>query len=522
MADDLDVLIVGAGPTGLTLALALARHDVRVRIVDREPGPPPESRALGVQARTLEVLDDAGVAMEMVARGRRAPGIRIHFGGTPVEVRFDGLDTAWPFVLVLPQSETERLLAARAAAVGVAVERRTELTALDADAGGVTAGLRHGDGREEAVRSRWIAGCDGAASTVRRLAGTRFTGTRYEETFWLADVRVHGLPPGDGLQAFLGDAGALFAAPFADGRHRLVVLSTEVPSSAAPPRLDDVQRLAARIGPPALTLDDPGWLSSFQIHRRIAAPGFRRGRVLLAGDAAHVHSPAGGQGMNTGIQDAWNLGWKLGLVARGQAHEPLLDSYDAERRPVALAVLRGTDALMRAALLRNRLLRTLRDRVAPRVIARPAVQERIRLTVSELAVAYPESPIVGGTAGFAAGPRPGERLPDGVLEAAGGRPARLLEAVRGPRLSVLCFAGTRLPVPPPPVDARHAAVVAVHVVTAGEHRPGAWRDPDGALHRRFGADAPCTYVVRPDGHVGFRGRGWDAGALGAHLRRVLG
>jgi len=340
---DPDVLVIGAGPTGLVLAGELLRRGLSVRVVDKLVAPTPHSRAIGVHARSLEILDDLGVADELIARGMRITGAALQTARGPIAtVTFDELDTRYPFILCVSQVETETVLRDLLAARGGAIERDTELVALAQDERGVEAVLRTPRGDERA-RASWIVGCDGAHSGVRHALGIDFEGHAYEETFVLADVRIDWDAPLERVSTFLHEDGVAALFPMQGGRWRVIASNAE--ALGAQPSLDDVRSLVEpRVGR-ALAMRDAAWISPFRIHCRQVAR-YRHGRAFLAGDAAHIHSPIGGQGMNTGIQDAHNLAWKL---ARGG--ETLLESYHAERHAIGRDVLAQTDRVTRVALL---------------------------------------------------------------------------------------------------------------------------------------------------------------------------
>jgi 2-polyprenyl-6-methoxyphenol hydroxylase-like FAD-dependent oxidoreductase len=530
----LDVLIVGAGPTGLTLAGELQALGASFRIVDRLPDRAHESRALVVQPRTLEVLRGLGVTPELLRRGNDAVWLRLYAGGRTQLVRLFGLgmsDTAFPFLLFLSQAETEAVLGDRLAAGGAEVERNLELTGYRADGDGVVCTLRHRDGRTEQVTARWLAGCDGAASSVRRGAGIPFRGGAYPQTFALADLEIDGdLEPGS-THSFLGPDSVLFCFPLGrPASWRVLVLHSSLQGrgEAAQPSLEELQALAGPLSGGRLRFRDPVWLSYFRLQHRHAAR-YRAGPVFLAGDAAHVHSPAGGQGMNTGIQDAWNLGWKLALVARGHAAEELLDSYDAERRPVGRFVVRFTDWAFSAATSANLLVRTARTRLLPRVLplvlrsGRPA-GAGFRI-VSQLGIGYRRSPIVReGRPRLRRGPQAGDRLPDARITR-DGQACWLGEALAAPGFHLLLCG----PVGGWDTDQLAAlgehgrGLLAVHHLTR-EATPGALHDPDGVALARLGvgqSEQRAHYLVRPDGHVGYRAAGTDLGGLQRWLDRWL-
>jgi 2-polyprenyl-6-methoxyphenol hydroxylase-like FAD-dependent oxidoreductase len=526
-----DVLVVGAGPTGLTLAAQLRGMGASCRIVDRQPDRVHESRALAVQPRTLEVLRGLGVTGELVARGNDAVWVQLHAKGRSVRVRLFGLgldDTAYPFLLFVSQAETEQVLLDQLAARGVQVERRVELVGFQADQDGVSCTLRHADGRTEQVRTRYLAGCDGAASAVRRGAGIPFQGGAYPQTFALADLEVDGDLAADAAHAFLGQTGLLLLFPLGrPASWRLLGMHPTLQGRREParPSLAELQALADRFTAGDLRLRDPVWMTWFRLAHRHAAR-YRAGRVFLAGDAAHVHSPAGAQGMNTGIQDAWNLGWKLALVARGLAAEALLDSYDAERRPVGSFVVRFTDRAFAVSTSTNRMLRAARTQLVPRMLPLVLRVDRALAygfrTVSQLGIRYRHSPAVQeGHPAPRRGPRAGDRLPDARI-ARDGQVCWLGEALVAPSFHLLLCGG------PGDWDAgqlaavrgRYREVLAVHHLTR-EAAPGVLNDVDGQAFTRLGVEQAAHYLVRPDGHVGYRAAGTDLDGLQRHLAHWL-
>jgi 2-polyprenyl-6-methoxyphenol hydroxylase-like FAD-dependent oxidoreductase len=540
------VLVVGAGPTGLMMASQLARHGVAVRVVDRAAAACAESRALGVQSRTLEIFDDLGIIQQALALGLPMHGASIHAGGHRLlHLSLDELDSPYPFILDLPQSQTERLLGSYLEGLGARVERQVELVGLTQDARSVTATLRHADGREETVAAPWLVGCDGAHSTVRHALGLPFEGAAYPEGWILADVRLHWSLPDDELHMFLRPGGGLAVFPLRGGRARVIAeVPLPSPEGEAPtPTLADVQRLVQERAVADATVDDPVWLSSFRIHRR-HAPHNRQGRVFVAGDAVHIHSPFGGQGMNTGLQDAYNLAWKLGLVLAGRAPETLLDSYDAEREPIAEGLLRFTDALTRIATVRNPLAANLRDHLFGLLVQQEVVQQRMANQIAELKVGYRHSPIVDEHAGSRfghrrslSGPRPGDRAPDArPLALADGSTVSLLDVYRGTHHTLLLFAGpaadagavARLDALGSAVVQRYGSLIRPYVALATAAPPAAGStttplllDPEQNLHHRYGADAECLYLVRPDKYVGFRAQPADQASLEAYLGRIF-
>jgi 2-polyprenyl-6-methoxyphenol hydroxylase-like FAD-dependent oxidoreductase len=410
-----DVLIIGAGPTGLVLALWLTRLGVKVRIVDRASEPGTTSRALAVQARTLELYRQLDLADEVVARGHRTPAVNLWVKGrkaarVPFEQVGLGL-TPYPFLHIFQQDEHERLLIERLAGFGVTVERGRELTSFEDRGDRVTARLRGGDGAEQTREAAFIAGCDGARSRVREILGTGFPGGTYRQVFYVADIQANG-PAVDGeLHVDLDEADFLAVFPLA-GRGRVRLIGTVRDQRADHPetlKFEDVSNRA--IQHMRVAVERVNWFSTYHVHHRVTER-FRRGRAFLLGDAAHIHSPAGGQGMNTGIGDAINLAWKLAAVLAGQGGERLLDSYEAERIVFARRLVATTDRAFSIATAEGPLADILRTRLAPLVIPAVASVEAAReylfRTVSQVTLNYRGGPLSAGQAGQVQG---GDRLP---------------------------------------------------------------------------------------------------------------
>ncbi|WP_145749596.1 FAD-dependent monooxygenase [Nitrospirillum amazonense] len=417
MSSDMDVavLVVGAGPTGLALAAMLGRTGVPVRVIDKAVGRSQQSKALGVHAGTLEALSDVfgvGLPARMVATGQPVRAVHFHLGDRqPIAVDLGGLPSPYNFVLVLPQGETERLLAEQAAAFNVAVDWNHELAALRQDGDGVQCEVRRPDGGIELVRAAYVVGCDGAHSEVRHQVGAGFAGGSYPGTFLLADVSLdwgpgYGDLGHDSVRFFSTEAGAMAFFPLKDPDQatlgptlcRLVLIPKgDAPAAEAEVDLAVFTTLARAVSGLPLVLEEAAWLTRFTIHHRMVKR-LRHGRVFLAGDAAHIHSAAGGQGMNTGIQDALNLGARLTEALRrgprGRKDEGVLDRYAQDRLPVARGVLRGTDLISRVGLLADGWWgRLLRRHILPLVIGTPFLRRRIALTLSQLPVSRQERPV---------------------------------------------------------------------------------------------------------------------------------
>jgi 2-polyprenyl-6-methoxyphenol hydroxylase-like FAD-dependent oxidoreductase len=417
MDHDVDVVVVGAGPTGLLLAGDLARAGVNCVLLERRAERSGLTRAFAVHARTLEQLDARGVADELIASGAPVRELRV-FGRVALDL--SGLPSRFPYVLATPQYETERVLEERAGPLGADIRYGHQVTGLTQQPDGVEVRVQEDSQRARAIRARYVVGTDGMHSTVRRALRMPFPGKPVVQSVMLADVRLARPPSEAFTMGARGDAFALIAA-FGDGWHRVIAWHrhNQLPESA-PVSLADVSETTSQALGVDYGMHEPRWLSRFHSDER-QVPRYRDGRVLLAGDAAHVHSPAGGQGMNTSIQDAANLGWKLAATVRGWAPEGMLDSYDAERHPVGRQVLRTSGALLRLGLTRPHVVGAARTVLAPAVSRIPFITERMAGAVSGLSISYPHPRW--------AHPLTGQRVPDWPL--ADGR--RLYEALRGGR-----------------------------------------------------------------------------------------
>ena len=534
-----NILVVGAGPTGLTMAAALARHGLRARVIDEAVSPPEDrSRAIVIQARTLELFEDLGIVDEVLDAALVVDSANV-FGPNgrrgSLRIRPEWIDSRYGRFVTLPQEETERILGGLVARSGVSVERGVELVGLVDGEESAEVTLRHADGRIERIVPDWIVGCDGAHSAVRELSGLPFVGSTYPDEGLIGDVEMSWALPDGQLSICPAEEGVLLAFPLR-GTHRFRVIAILPATGAEEKRelcaeefLAEIRRLMPRIAGAA---DEPrivssNWLARYRLHRR-GAPAYRRGRCFVAGDAAHIHSPVGAQGMNTGIQDAYNLAWKLALVARGDAPPWVIDSYDAERRPVGERLLRFTDRMFAVVAGGGRAGRAMR-RVAPTLavglLGAPIVGRRLARFISETDIRYRSSPLsveahgaarIGGHA-----PHAGDRAPD-VAFAAG---RRLLELLHGAKHTLLLFAGASTALIDhystlaEEVTARYGSLVKPVLLRLDPSYPPVGEvDAAGAAHRRYGADPGAIYLVRPDGYIGFRGAETDTEALRATLR----
>jgi 2-polyprenyl-6-methoxyphenol hydroxylase-like FAD-dependent oxidoreductase len=396
-----DVLIAGAGPVGLTAAAELARYGVAVRIVEKAAQRTDKSKAIVLWSRTLELMDRMGCTPQFISAGNKATGASISTGTKQIaHISLGGIDTAYPFALMLPQSETERLLEAHLNTYNVTVERTVELIQFTASPEKITSTLHHVDGSEEILDSAYLIGCDGAHSTVRHQLGMNFLGNTLATNWFLADLHLAGATTDDEISIYWHSDGILALFPIAPGRYRVIAdVGSDGPanSSLSVPRSDptvqDVQAVLDRRGPGGIQASNPIWLANFRINERKVAD-YRAGRVFLAGDAAHIHSPAGGQGMNTGMQDACNLAWKLALVARRTcAPELLLESYSIERSAIGDEVLAAAGRLTEVAIMKGEITQSIRNHVASLVFGLAPVRSMAAKALSELAISYKNSPL---------------------------------------------------------------------------------------------------------------------------------
>jgi 2-polyprenyl-6-methoxyphenol hydroxylase-like FAD-dependent oxidoreductase len=419
---DVPVLIVGAGPTGLVLALWLNRLGVAVRIIDKTAEAGTTSRALAVQARTLELYHQVGIADAVIDGGVKIAHLNFWVHGTraasvPLRRIGEGL-SPYPFALVFPQDAHERLLIEQLEMRGIKVERQTELLHLEqndgrgdpANPGGVRATLRLPDGSEESCNAAYLAGCDGASSTVREALGVGFPGGTYTGMFYVADVKATGPAINDELHADLEDADFVLVFPLKGKNHaRLVGTVHKLPTDDHKLTFDDVKSRA--IENLKLDIEEVNWFSTYRVHHRVAHH-FRVGRAFLLGDAGHIHSPVGGQGMNTGIGDAINLAWKLAAVLNDGAPVKLLDTYEAERIPFARRLVATTDRIFTLVTNRSAIAGFVRIRIVPLVMpllfSLQAVRHFLFRTVSQIGVNYRGSWLSDGKAGSI---HSGDRLP---------------------------------------------------------------------------------------------------------------
>ena len=506
MKQDRSVLIVGAGPTGMTAAMELSRFGVPVRIVDKLATPPDTSQALAVQARTLELFSQRDLTDEMLRLGNRGNATTIYGNGKQLgKVEFQRIESPFNYILLLAQNETERIVREQLTRQGVTIERPTELIAFSQpdstthadDDAFVVAALRNGAGEVEELQAAYMVCAEGSHSIVRRTLDLEFKGKSLEQAYALADLHLEGALPDDELSIFLTAKGLLAVFPLGNRRFRLIATDPEHhQNNAEDPSLGELQGLYNADCHIPAKLYDMTWSSRFRINSRMLGT-LRERRIFFGGDAAHIHSPAGGQGMNTGIQDMINLGWKLAMVYHGQAGPELLDTYSAERLPVIQEVVSKTEAATDAFNSTNPIVYQLMTHVAPALLNFGAVQEKGTNVISELNTQYRSSALSEGK--HAVGSlRAGDRLPYVNVTTGNEASEVSIYDLLNPSAFTVFICGAKGNRQADPTSLK-STIVEVRRIS-----PGDSNDDAAAFKKAFGENASLV-AVRPDAYVGFIG-----------------
>ncbi|HRI71169.1 MAG TPA: FAD-dependent monooxygenase [Polyangium sp.] len=556
------VLVVGAGPVGLTMAIELLRHGVPCRVIEQHQEKHTQSRATDIHARTLEVFQNMGVVDEILERSKHRSGVRIFIDGRcTLEYRYEdfGGDTPYCYDVGLLQHHTEEVLEHRLVELGGRVERGTKLAIQTQTEDSVKATLLYPNGQWEEVEFPWLIACDGARSAARQwLLDVPLAGSTFEEEFFLADVTFESDPFVDVITIYTGPRGMLCILPVPGDRTHRIFGELEVGSSITEMTLATCQTLMDdRVGQ-HVKIESAGWNALFRVHTRMVKQ-YRHGRVFLVGDAAHIHSPVGGHGMNVGILDAYNLAWKLALVCRGKAHSNLLDTYDPERSPVARAMLEDTDTMTKNLMLRGGIAQLLLSRALPILNKLPPQRRKAIETMLDIGFNYRASPLAEEHVGsvlkirlrstdqdelasfreridFSSGPQPGDRAPNVKMNHIG--VSNLFDLMLGTQQVLFLFDGqaatsegyTTLAAIAKTVGKSWGSLIKTYIVVPRSSRPPelgsevdevaqVLLDPDNAIHRRYGATKECLYLIRPDGHVGFRSQPADKVSLVAYLEK---
>ncbi len=559
-----EVLIVGAGPTGLTTAIELRRRGVDCRLIEKQDSSVETSRALAIQPRTLQAFEDMGILDDVLDEGVRVTGATAYDDDEPLfYLDMDNVrpPSPYPFIWFLPQNRTERILGEQLTKLGGEIEFERELVGFGQYDDGVTATVRHrrdGEARTEEITATWLVGCDGAHSHVRETLGLEFEGVTTKQEILVADAKADWELPGTEASIWFHEKGVVAVLPMpGENLWRLFIDVTPIPQAERPEATIDVfqQLLRERTNHKNVTLHDTPWTSNFVANQRMVSR-YRSGRVFLAGDSAHVHNPLGGLGMNLSIQDAYNLAWKLALVCQGVASDALLETYEEERKPIAKSVLDKTGMSGSILVTANPVLKAVRNSVLPRVLRLSGIQARILRTMTQLDDSYRgsslatvrvDSPIAGfldstskrnlhkRIADSMRAPKAGERVLDGDCRHLNGTETSLYREIHGRAgVVLLVFAGdgtadidslvhfTEGVVGFDGLDI-HPYVVVPEVVddTPESEDVSVLVDVDGQLRSRYDAMVPTLYLIRPDDHVGFRSQPPQTARLAAYLSDSL-
>lgn len=525
MSSELPVLIVGAGPTGLTMACELARHGVSFRIIDKKSEPTVASNATWIQPRTLEMLTQMNLVDRFLKLGHSCKTITLYVEGKIVgKISFNNINSFYQFILMLPQSETERLLTARLAELSRDIERSTELIDIRQDKK-VTAILRHENGMLESVTTDWLIACDGANSTVREKCHVSFPGEDLSEQFMVADAQMDSFLSQEEIHLFFDEGTLLAASPMGNKKYRLAAnLHVDVPRKTFIKKevIETVQERAHG----EFYVTDISWISPFWIHSK-AVKKIQFNAIFLAGDAAHTHSPAGGQGMNTGMQDAYNLAWKLALVIRGHAKPTILESYQLERHPIIINMVNETEKLTLFALSGKPFLKKLKKFAATLKLKRANYIEKITSHISQLNICYNKSPIIAKRKRFnTKSPMPGERAPNAIIA----KTTQLYDYLHTTQHNLLVFIN---PITKQKFEhiievqnqlkQTFTNLINVWIVTTKQIKDveNVIVDEQGLAFNAYGIKKQAVYIVRPDSYIAFSAKELNFNEIKRFLKRYL-
>lgn len=523
-SESTQVLIVGAGPTGLMTACQLARHGVKFRIVDNDNGPTTQSRALAIHAASMEIFSQMGIADDFVRLGKKVQAVNYFVKGK-VEQRiplseFGKGATEFPFLLVLEQSKTERLLIDFLESLACKVEWQTELVNVTQDKESVKATIKH-SGIEKTIQANWLVGADGARSQVRQILDVPFGGETYPIDLFVLDCRINWNLKEDEMYIAFSDHSFAGFFPMPEGRCRVIGFVPKEAASKEDITFEDVNRGFANRMQMKIELYDPGWISMYHSHHRYVSR-FKIGRCFLAGDSAHIHSPVGAQGMNTGLQDAFNLAWKLAFVIKRHAKENLLTTYQEERLPFARRLVQSTDRAFNVTVSQNRFVKFIRMHVAPRILAvllkiKP-IEHFLFKNISQIGIAYDGSILSGNGKGNSFPPRapkPGERLPYIQFEDKLGQQVNIQNRVDALSLHLFILTG-------PSQEADSELTVSLKqyegVIT---HEIIPLATGTQMLYHSLGIEEKGLYLVRPDLYIGYRSQTLDFSGLRNYLKSFL-
>lgn len=520
-----EVLIVGAGPTGLMAACQLSRHGIGFRIIEKNGGPNRQSRALAIHARSMEIFSQMGIAEEFLSLGVKVQAVN-YLVKNKVQRRIPLSDfgkslTPFPFLLVVEQSKTEKILVDFLGTQGHKVEWQTDLIAFQQNEDGVEATLKRAGKAEEKLNVTWMIGADGARSTVRQTLKIPFGGETYPIDLFVLDCKVNWQLKHDEMYIAFSDYSFAGFFPMPEGRCRIIGFLPEEVTSKENVTFEDVNKGFAERMQMDIELSDPDWISMYHSHHRYVSQ-FKIQRTFLAGDAAHIHSPVGAQGMNTGLQDAYNLAWKLAIVIMGSAKEDLLLTYEDERLPFARQLVKTTDTAFNLTVSKNSFAKYMRMYVAPRLLAVllkiKFIERFIFKTVSQIGLSYPESKLSNFSSDdtfVALAPKPGERLPFVEFQNGSGECVNIQDQMSGLSFHLIIFSAPSHD----SVTELQKIVNAYGGIVTSETIPSL--PGNNTLYERMGIRATGFYLVRPDLHIGCRSSSLDPSILQRYLSAFL-
>ncbi|MGQ3887899.1 FAD-dependent monooxygenase [Legionella sp. CNM-1927-20] len=505
-----DALVVGAGPVGLFCANELFRHGVSCRIIDKKSALSDKSKALAIHIRTLEAFEDTYFLNDVLEQGHKVYGVLFKSdSGLLSEINFERIGSNYNFLVDLPQNKTEDILYQGLLAKNISLEWQSELISFQ-EGDPVIASIKKPNDQIEKIAAKWIIACDGAHSTLRHLCNAKFLGAAYKQQFWLADLHVQWDLPEDKMVIYVSSNGPLVCLPMGNKRYRFI--TTTPANKPKELTLEDMIAIFKERSSDKATLYDPVWLAGFSIHHR-QIDNYRYGHVFFCGDSAHIHSPMGGQGLNTGIQDAYNLVWKLSLVLKGDAKEVLLDSYQIERHPIAKSILKKTDIMTKMFLLKSKPLINLRNKLMSKLTSYDFLISPIVKDLAELGISYAKSPIVSAK-GQKTRFRIGEFIPAVTLKSIQQRTSQLIETIcQGTLHNVFVFLPDKdfnEEVEEKLIDLtkKYQSVLHVHLVlldslSTSSSLPSVWLDENYIIQDRFNIKNSAAIVVRPDKYIGY-------------------
>ncbi|STX50389.1 FAD dependent oxidoreductase [Legionella busanensis] len=505
----IDALVVGAGPVGLFCANELSRHGVSCRIIDKKSTLSDKSKALAIHIRTLETFEDTSFLNDVLAEGHKVYGVLLKSdNGLLSEINFEKIGSNYNFLIDLPQNKTEDILYKGLCAKNIPLEWQTELISFQ-EGEPVIALVKKANGQTEEIATKWIIACDGAHSTLRHLCNAKFLGAEYKQQWWLADLYAQGDLPEDKIVIYTSLNGPLVCLPMGNKRYRLIM---SMPANKQiQPTLEDIITLFNKRSSDEAKLYDPIWLADFSIHHR-QIDHYRYSHVFFCGDAAHIHSPMGGQGLNTGIQDVYNLVWKLNLVLKGYARDTLLDSYQIERYPIAKAILKKTDLMTKMISLKSKPLINLRNKLMSKFTSYDFLMSPVVKDLAELNISYAKSPIVSAK-GQKTRFHIGEFIPAITLKSLSQRTSKLLETIcLGTLHNVFVFLqrkdfneveGKLMDLTQKYKLLLHIHLVLLDSLNISSQLPSIWLDENYIIQDRFNIKNSATMVVRPDKYIGY-------------------